>query len=101
MPNKHPQTKLSPDEEQFLRHWMYDEVHFREGTGPARRLQVEHRVPPADLATVIAAATPDPSEQEAAGLGPPPAEPPVWPWTEESLRRRRADAWAISEARRL
>src|SRR4051812_45547358 len=49
MRNKHPRMKLSPDEERFLRHWMYEEVHFREGTGPAKRLQVEHRIPPADL----------------------------------------------------
>jgi hypothetical protein len=78
---------------------MYDEVHFREGTGPAKRLQVEHRVPPADLATLIAAAIPDPQEQEAAGLGLPPAEPPAWPWNEETLRLRLAEARTIIEAR--
>jgi hypothetical protein len=100
MPNKHPPMKLSPDEERFLRHWMYDEVHFREGTGQAKRLQVEHRVPPADLATIIAVAIPDPREQEAAGLGPPPPGPPAWPWTEERLKLRLAEAWAIIEARR-
>jgi hypothetical protein len=92
--------KLSPDEERFLRHWMSEEVHFREGTGPAKRLQVEHRIPPADLATLIAAAIPDSREQEAAGLGPPPAEPPAWPWTDESFRSRLAEAWAIIEAGR-
>jgi hypothetical protein len=94
MPNKHPQMKLSPDEERFLRHWMYDEWHYREGRGPAKRLQLEHRAIPADLATLIAAAIPDPAEQHAAGIGPPPSEPPRWPWTEESLRARLAEARA-------
>jgi hypothetical protein len=92
--------RLSPEEEKFLRHWMYDEVHFREGTGLAKRLQVEHRVPPADLATIIAAAIPDPNEQATAGASPPSADPPAWPWTEEKFRHRLAEAWAIIEARR-
>ena len=29
-----PLMKLSRDEELFLRHWMYDEVHYEEGPGP-------------------------------------------------------------------
>jgi hypothetical protein len=94
MPNKHPRMRLSPEEESFLRHWMYDEVHFRDGVGPAKRLQVQHRVPPAELGTLIAAAVPDPADQEAAGLGPPPAEPPTWPWSDEALRTRLAEARA-------
>jgi hypothetical protein len=94
MPNKHPRMRLSPDEERFLRHWMYDEWHYREGRGPAKRLQLEHRAIPADLATLIAAAIPDPAEQQAAGLGPPPSEPPRWPWTEAGLRARIAEARA-------
>jgi hypothetical protein len=36
MPNKHPQMKLSHNEEQFLRLWMYDETHYRDGNGPAK-----------------------------------------------------------------
>lgn len=60
--------RLSRDEEVFLRHWMHDEVHYGEGTGPAKRLQLRHRAVPADLAVLIAAAIPDPSDQESAGL---------------------------------
>jgi hypothetical protein len=35
---KHSRMRLSPEEETFLRHWMYDEVHYQNGTGPAKRL---------------------------------------------------------------
>jgi hypothetical protein len=86
--------KLSREEEVFLRHWMYDEFHFQNGTGPAKRLQVAHRAIPADLAVLIAASIPDLGEQETAGLGPPPAEPPAWPWTGDGLRDRVAEARA-------
>jgi hypothetical protein len=94
MPNKLPQMRLSGDEEVFLRHWMYDEVHYREGRGPAKQLQIQHRAAPADLAILIAAAIPNPADQEAAGLGPPPAESPTWPWPEDVLRSRLAEARA-------
>ncbi|HEY2158167.1 MAG TPA: hypothetical protein VGH33_21235, partial [Isosphaeraceae bacterium] len=77
--------KLSREEESFLRHWMYDEVHYQDGTGPAKRLQVQHGVKPVHLAEIIAAAIPGPAEQEAAGLNPPRAEPPAWPWSEEGF----------------
>jgi hypothetical protein len=86
--------KLSHEEEAFLRHWMYDEMHYQNGTGMAKRLQLRHGVPPADLALLIAAAIPDPAEQEAAGLGPPPTETPVWPWSDTALRARLAYARA-------
>jgi hypothetical protein len=86
--------RLSPEEETFLRHWIYDEAHYRDGVGSAKRLQVQHRVAPADLATIIAATIPDPAEQEAAGFGPPPAEAPVWPWSEEAFRARLSEARA-------
>ena len=92
MPNKHPRMKWSPDEELFLRHWMYEEFHFREGQRPAKRLQVQNRAVPADLAVLIAAVLPDPIDQEAAGIGPPPSQPPTWPWPGESLRRRLVEA---------
>jgi hypothetical protein len=85
--------KLSREEEIFLRHWMYDEVHYQEGIGPAKRLQLRHRATPADLAVLIAAAFPDPADQEAAGLGPPITASPTWPWTDDSLR------WRLAEAR--
>jgi hypothetical protein len=92
MPSKRPLMKLSRDEEVFLRHWIYDEVHYEEGRGPAKNLQIQHQAVPADLAVLIAAAMPDPVEQEAAGLGPPPAEPPSWPWSGDALRIRLDDA---------
>jgi hypothetical protein len=87
--------KLSREEEDFLRHWIYDEVHYREGTGPAKRLQLDHNVVPADLALIIAASMRDLGEQEAAAEGPPPAEPPVWPWPGDTCARR------VEEAREL
>ena len=92
MPNKHPLLRLSPEEEQFLRHWMYDEVHYQEGPGPAKRLQLQHGAVPADLAVLLAAAMPDPADQDAAGRGPPPEEPPMWPWLGEALQARLAEA---------
>jgi hypothetical protein len=79
MRNKHLPMKLSPEEEIYLRHWMYDELHYQEGPGAAKRLQLEHGVVPADLAALIAAAIPAPADQQAAGLGPPPAAAPIWP----------------------
>jgi hypothetical protein len=94
MLNRRPLMKLSPDEELFLRHWMYDEVHYEEGPGPAKRLQVQHRAIPGELAMLIAAAIPDPLEQEKAGLDRPSADPPAWPWSPDSLRVRIAEAKA-------
>jgi hypothetical protein len=99
MPNKHPRLKLSREEDSFLRRWMDDEVRYQEGTGPAKRLQLQHQAVPADMATLIAAAFPHPAEQEAAGLGPPPPEPPVWPWSAEMLHRRLAEARRTLAAR--
>jgi hypothetical protein len=95
MPNNHCPMRLSPEEENFLRHWMYDEMHYREGTGRAKRLQREHQVPPAELAVIIGAAMPDLTEQWAAGLGPPPSEPPIWPWSGDSFHSRLADATEV------
>ena len=92
MPNKPPRMSLSRDEEVFLRHWIFDEAHYAEGPGPAKRLQAQHRAIPADLAMLIAAAIPDPAEQESAAIGPPPDESPEWPWSEDALRRRLAEA---------
>ena len=82
----------SRDEDLFLRHWIYDEVHYEDGQGPAKRLQVRHRAIPAARATLIAAAIPDPTDQESAGLGSLPAGPPVWPWPEDALRERNNEA---------
>jgi hypothetical protein len=98
MRNKHPPRRLSPEEENFLRHWMYDEMHYQEGTGPAKRLQREHQAIPGDLAAIVAAAIPDVAEQWAAGVGPPPAEPPTWPWSEAAIEARLAEASALLES---
>jgi hypothetical protein len=94
MPNKYPLLSLSRDEELFLRHWMYDEVHYAEGRGSAKQMQLEHRASPADLAVLIAAGMPDPADQEACGLGPPPAQEPTWPWPGGTLSTRLANARA-------
>jgi hypothetical protein len=101
MPNKHPPMRLSREEETFLRRWMYDEMRYQEGVGPAKQLQLQHQAVPADLATLIAAAIPDPAEQEAAGLGPPPPEPPTGPWSAESLRSRLAEARTALAGRQI
>jgi hypothetical protein len=95
MPNKHLPMKLSREEEIFLRHWMYDETHYRERAGLAKRLQVDQGAIPADLATIIAAAMPSLAEQELAGNGPPASEPPTWPWSGGSLAQRLAEAEAL------
>jgi hypothetical protein len=78
---------------------MYDEVHFQNGLGPAKRMQLEHGVVPADLAVLIAATIPGLAEQEAIGRDQP-ADEPNWPWpTEEALQRRIAEARAVLAAR--
>ena len=87
--------KLSHDEEVFLRHWIYDEWHYQEGRGPAKRLQLEHKVVPADLAMIIAASMRDLGEQEAAAEGPPPDEPPVWPWAADACAERVVEARSL------
>jgi hypothetical protein len=95
MLNKLRRMRLSREEETFLRHWMYDEVHYESSPGPAKRLQLQYRVAPADLAVLIAAALPDLAEQEAAGLGPPPAEVPTWPWSDTAVDARLTEARAV------
>ncbi len=95
MPNKLPLMKLSPDEAKYLKHWVYDEMHYQEGQGSAKKLQLKHQVTPADLAVLLAVAMPDSSEQEAASIGPPPSEPPVWPWPGDECKRRIAEARSL------
>jgi hypothetical protein len=80
---------------------MYDEVHYRDGTGPAKLLQRSHGASPAELAALIAAAMPDLKDQAAAGFGSPPPEPPVWPWSDEDFRHRLADARSVLTARHV
>ena len=87
--------KLSHEEDIFLRHWIYDEVHFHEGTGPAKRLQVAHKIPPANLALIIAAALTEAGAQEADGRWSAAHGIAGWPWPEDSCARR------IEEARQL
>jgi hypothetical protein len=101
MPKTHLSMKLSSEEEQFLRHWMHDEVHYQDGQGLAKRLQLLNHAIPADLAMLIAAAIPDLEDQEAAGLAPPPAEPLVWPWSEEGFRTRVAEARTVLAERNV
>src|SRR5438270_9333145 len=88
MPNTLPQMKLSREEESYLRHWMIEEMHYRAGPGPAKRLQFEQGVASGDLAALIAATIGIPADQVAAGLGPPPDEAPSWPWTAQSFQNR-------------
>src|SRR5947209_2696176 len=95
MPKMHPLLKLSREEEAFLRHWIFDEAHYRDGPGAAKRLQLAHGALPADLAILIAAALPDPAEQEAASQGPVPAAAPTWPWSEQAYQARLAEARAL------
>ena len=100
MRNKHPLMKLSPEEVRFLHHWMYDEMHYQEGSGTAKQLKREHHAISANLAVIIAAAIPDLAEQWAAGVGPPPAEPPTWPWSKAAIKARLAEARALLESTR-
>ena len=99
MPNKQPLMKLSREEDVFLKHWIFDEFHYASGAGPAKRLQLEHRVVPAELSILIAAAIPDPADQKIAAFGPPPADEPKWPWTEEGFHSRLQEARAVLAAR--
>jgi hypothetical protein len=77
---------------------MYDEMHYREGSGPAKQLQREHQAISANLAVIIAAAIPDLAVQWAVGVGPPPAEPPMWPWSKVAIQARVAQARALLES---
>src|ERR1700732_4948054 len=86
MRNKHPLMKLSPEEVHFLRHWMYDEMHYQEGSGPAKQLQRAHQAISANLAVIIAAALPDP------------AEPPTCEWSKAAIKARLAEARALLES---
>jgi hypothetical protein len=95
MPNNHRQMRLSREEETFLQYWMYDEAHYQKETGPAKRLQLQHGAAPADLAILIAAAIPDPAEQETVSLSPPSAAALTWPWSDEAFRSRLAEARAL------
>jgi hypothetical protein len=96
-----PRMILSPEEELFLRQWMFDEVHFEEGQGPAKRLQVAQRVRPAELSQLIAAALPDPAEQQAAVSGATGSDCPTWPWSVQSFQNRLGEAQAILASRQL
>src|SRR5262245_40323623 len=94
MPKAHRPMKLSPEEVAFLKHWIFDEARYRDGPGPAKLMQIAHRVAPAELAVLIAAAIPDPAEQEIASQKSPPGAP-EWPWSEQSFRTRLAEARAL------
>jgi hypothetical protein len=89
-----PRMRLSREEEAFLYRWVYDEAHYQEGVGPAKGLQVQHALKPADLAILIAAALPEPAEQEAMALKIPAKDRPAWPWLEDEFTRRLEEARA-------
>lgn len=99
MPKTRLRMTLCPDEELFLRQWMFDEVHFEEGQGPAKRLQVAMGVRPAELSLLIAAALPDPAEQQAAVSGVDRSACPTWPWSVQSFQHRLGEAQAIIDSR--
>jgi hypothetical protein len=94
-----PHLTFSPEEGLFLRQWMFDEVHFEEGQGPAKRLQVAQGVRPAELSLLIAAALPDPAEQQAAVSGATRSACPTWPWSAQSFQDRLGEAHAILASR--
>ncbi len=95
MPNTPPLLRLSPDEEEFLRRWIYDEAHYDSGTGQEKLLQLENTAIAAELGLLIAAGMPDPKAQLAASLEPPSARQITWPWTKEQLRVRVEEARAV------
>lgn len=101
MPKTHPRMTLCPEEELFLRQWMFDEVHFEEGQGPAKSLQVAKAVRPAELSFLIAAALPDPAEQQAAVSGSSLSACPAWPWSVQSFQHRLEEAQTILASRQL
>lgn len=100
MPNKLPPMKLSHDEELYLRHWICDEWRYQEGQGPAKQLQVQHHASPADLAILVAAAIPDPTEQQKIALSDPPADSPRWPWSQTTLNERVVEARSLLARRK-
>lgn len=91
----HPRMKLSPDEERFLRHWIFDEAHYEDGPGVAKHLQLANGAIASDIASLIAAGIPDVDIQKTAASTPPTVARPAWPWTEQSLQTR------LSEAREI
>jgi hypothetical protein len=95
-----PAMKLSHDEEAFLRHWIFDEAHYQEGQGAAKRLQIQLGAAPAELALLIAAAIPSLADQEAISAGPSPTYPPRWPWHPSEFQKRLAEARAFLAERR-
>src|SRR4029077_1989128 len=99
MTQKYPPLTLSPEEELFLRQWMFDEVHFEEGQGPAKLLQVAQGVRPAELSLLIAAALPDPAAQQAAVSGATRSACPTWPWSAQSFQDRLGEAQALLASR--
>jgi hypothetical protein len=78
---------------------MFDEVQFEEGQGPAKRQQVAQEVRPAELSLLIAAALPDPADQEAAVARASPSACPTWPWSVQSFQDRLGEAQAILASR--
>lgn len=104
----HQAMKLSPKEENFLKHWMHDEFHFMDNSLPrvAKKLQRESSVKPGELAEIIIAWMPDTQEQARIFEGVAPADPPEWPWAsrqefDELLSKAQAVSAARNQLRRL
>lgn len=78
----HQAMKLSPKEENFLKHWIYDEWHFMDKSLPflSKKLLRPFPVIAGEIADLIVAWMPDPEEQNRVLEGPPPETPPEWPW---------------------
>lgn len=99
--------KLSPKEENFLKHWIYDECHFMDKTllFLSKKLLRPFPVIAGEIAELIVAWMPDPEEQFRASEGPPPETPPEWPWASRQefdvlLGRAREELEARNAARR-
>jgi hypothetical protein len=80
---------------------MYDEVHYHEGRGPAKVLQLNHHVTAAELGILIAAAMPDSATQQSAAVNAPSLDLIKWPWTDAALTARLAEARSILALRTL
>ena len=93
-----PMLKLAPIEENLLKQWMHDELHYTDKCRPrlAKKLQLEYQVVPAHLAEIIAAWMPNTGEQWQAAESVSSDEIPEWPWASPGeFQARLAQARAI------
>lgn len=97
----HPRPKLTENETDFLRAWIWEEANFqRPHTSTAKRIQVEKSPYAAPLLADIVTAALPPEEQVAIATGPEPRSDAAWPWpTDDDLRRRHQEARGWLESR--